>query len=687
MTSDPLRYFRIEARELCDGLTRGLAELEQRGPEPELVARLLRLAHTLKGAARVVRQLAVADLAHRLEELLSGARDGSRSLGPSETEELVGLADRMSEAVAELAPPPSSTPETTSATATAQRPPREDAFQTVRVEVEEVEGLLRTLTETRVQLQGVRREVERLRQLAGSAAVLAGRLGGRGRHAAAPFSDKDRGLAADLQGGLERLIQAFDGGFERIDQELSDARDGAERLRLAPTETLETPLARVVREAAQTLGKRVDFRFDGGAVRLDAHVLGPLRDALSHVVRNAITHGVEEPAARVALGKSPAGQVQVTIARRRERVLFCCRDDGRGVDVEAVRRGLVARGAATPAEAASLTHEALYERLLVAHVSTAAATTQLAGRAVGLDVVREVAARLQGAVKIESEPGRGTSVELSVPVSLAAVRALLVESAGSRMAIPLDAVRETVRLGPTDFRRSEGGDAVARGGKIIPFVPLGRALRRPVAARDAWSAVVVDAGERSAVIGVDRLRGAAEVVVRPLPAGVAADAVVAGACVDLEGNPELVLDPNALVELAEASAGLVAEQERVNVPLLVIDDSLTTRMLEQSILESAGYLVELAVSAEEGLEKARGKRYGLFIVDVEMPGMDGFEFVRQTRADPELARVPAILVTSRNAPEDLERGKRAGASAYIVKGEFDQTLLLTRIHELLDGTS
>jgi two-component system chemotaxis sensor kinase CheA len=271
-------------------------------------------------------------------------------------------------------------------------------------------------------------------------------------------------------------------------------------------------------------------------------------------------------------------------------------------------------------------------------------------------------------------------------MSLAAVRAIVVESAGARLAIPLDAVRETVRLGPSDFRRSDRGDAVARGGKIIPFVPLRRALRQPAPSQgDTWSAVVLDVGERSAAIGVDRLRGALDVVVRPLPPGVAADAVVAGACIDLEGNPELVLDPNVLVELAEASGGLGAEERRDIVPLLVIDDSLTTRMLEQSILESAGYVVELAVSAEEGLEKAREKRYGLFIVDVEMPGMDGFEFVRQTRADPVLSRTPAILVTSRNAPEDLERGKRAGANAYIVKGEFDQTFLLTRIRELLDG--
>jgi two-component system chemotaxis sensor kinase CheA len=160
--------------------------------------------------------------------------------------------------------------------------------------------------------------------------------------------------------------------------------------------------------------------------------------------------------------------------------------------------------------------------------------------------------------------------------------------------------------------------------------------------------------------------------------------VVAGATLDAEGNPQLVLDPSGLVQAAENQSGVTRPSERrARPPILVIDDSLTTRMLEQSILESAGYEVELATSAEEALEKARLRRYGLFVVDVEMPGMDGFEFVTKTRADPLLQAIPAVLVTSRNAPEDKLRGERAGAYAYIVKGEFDQGHLLGTIRTLI----
>jgi two-component system chemotaxis sensor kinase CheA len=193
--------------------------------------------------------------------------------------------------------------------------------------------------------------------------------------------------------------------------------------------------------------------------------------------------------------------------------------------------------------------------------------------------------------------------------------------------------------------------------------------------------VIVRAGARLVAVGADRVGGTSDVVVRPLPPWVDPDPAVAGATLDGEGNPRLVLDPAGLLAAVEGGATARVDAPRApRAPVLVVDDSLTTRMLEQHILETAGYEVEVAVSGEEALEKARARRFGLFVVDVEMPGMDGFEFVRVTRADPRTA-APAILVTSRAAPADRQRGLDAGASAYVVKSEFDQGRLL----ELIDG--
>jgi two-component system chemotaxis sensor kinase CheA len=406
-----------------------------------------------------------------------------------------------------------------------------------------------------------------------------------------------------------------------------------------------------------------------------------------HVVRNAVAHGIESEAERLAARKPLAGRITVSVERRGHRIAFLCRDDGRGIDVEAVRRVAVRRGLLPSGAAASPDAQEIFRLLLQGGLTTASALTEVSGRGVGLDVVRETAARLKGEVTLRSERGLGATIEICVPVSLSSVPALVVDAAGISASIPLDAVRRTLRLAESDIARSRESDSIVYEGNVIPFVPLATLLRRPASSdrgRRHWSAVVVRSGAALAAVGVDRLTGTASVLVRPLPAHGEVDAVVAGATLDAGGDPQLVLDPEALVLAAKMERVARAEPDAgPRLPLLVVDDSLTTRMLEQSILESAGYEVELATSAEDALGKAKGKRYGLFIVDVEMPGMSGFEFVAHTRADPILREIPAILVTSRGSAEDRQRGRDAGARGYVVKGEFDQGHLLQTIRDLI----
>jgi two-component system chemotaxis sensor kinase CheA len=691
VAADPYRYFRVEARELVDGIAAGLAELERGTDDPAVLARLFRHAHTLKGAARVVRRVELAEHAHEFEEVLARARDAARAPNAAELGELFALVDRLTAGLVELETPTAAAAPATEAAPVAQAsvpqaPPLEAAVQTVRIEVEEMDGVLSAVTETGVQLAALKRGLSRLHELVGVAAALASRseLGAAsGRRTST--GNREHTLASELKTGLERAVQGLERDVERVEQELGDVRDGVDRLRLVPAETLFPALARAVHDAARALGRRAELTTTGGALRLDAHVLGPLRDALLHLVRNAVAHGVEPATERRAAGKPEVARVALGVVRRGDRVVFSCEDDGRGVDVAAIRRELVTRGLATSAETAALGDEAVLMRLFSARLSTTSQATQISGRGVGLDVVRETAVRLQGEVSIVSSPGRGTRIELAVPTTLAAVRALVLEGGGTSAVIPLDAVEQTLRIAPGMLARSPAGEAVALGDNVLPFVRLSRVLNLQQLddGATACSAVIVNAGGRRAAVAVDRLLGAADVVVRPLPSAVRVEAVVAGASLDGEGNPRLVLDAEGLVAAASAVAVTAPPAPRERLPILVIDDSLTTRMLEQSILESAGYDVELAISAEEGLEKASRTRYALFVVDVEMPGMDGFEFVTRTRAHPELARIPAILVTSRAEPDDLARGERAGASAYIVKGEFDQNLLLANIQRLL----
>jgi two-component system chemotaxis sensor kinase CheA len=243
-----------------------------------------------------------------------------------------------------------------------------------------------------------------------------------------------------------------------------------------------------------------------------------------------------------------------------------------------------------------------------------------------------------------------------------------------------------VRYARADIGRTGSRQSVCHEGRVVPFAPLAQLLGAAPASPPAfWTALILSGPAGSAAVGVERLLGTRTAVVRPLPDVARASAMVAGATLDALGNPELVLETSALASAVDRVSGVPVVSAPVSRPILVIDDSLTTRMLEQSILESAGYQVALATSAEEGLEKARQSPYALFLVDVEMPGIDGFTFIERTRREPALANVPAVLVSSRSAPEDLARGQQVGASGYIVKGRFDQRELLGLIERLVEA--
>ena len=712
MAKDPYRYFRVEARELLDGLTEGILQLEK-GPSAhpsEGVARLLRLAHTLKGAARVVKQPGIAERAHTVEGILTAHREAELPLSKAQGSELLLLLDEISSHLADISSLAPASDESAQMIAGATDPARlsaEEPLETLRVEILEMDSLLHTLTEAGVQLGAVRKGLgaaDRLRDLTSLLLDLLAVRPGENRTGAAAASAmagmvRARSFAEELRSSLDHFQRNLAVDLERVDGAFVAMRDVTHRLRLIPTQTVFASLALSVRDAAQTLGKRVAFEASGGEVRLDANVLASLRDALMHVVRNAVAHGVESESERIALAKPPTGQVRLEVLRRGSQVAFVCTDDGRGIDVEAVRTAAVARGVVPAAAAKALSANQVIALLGSAGAvgfTTSSDVTELSGRGIGLDVVRATLSRLKGEMRIHSEPGRGVSVEVQVPVSIAALQGLVVEAGGARVAIPLDAVQQTLRVRDAEVARSAEGDSILHAGKVIPFLPLDLMLRRSGSGGPNFgnrvnpgigSAVVVQSGGRCVALGVERLLGAANIVMRALPGVVDADPVVAGASLDAEGTPQLVLDPAGLVAAAERSRGetfnAAAEVQAQRAPILVIDDSLTTRMLEQSILEAAGYQVELAVSAEDGLIKAHDHRYSLFIVDVEMPGMDGFGFVAQTRADPVLHDIPAILVTSRDAVEDRLHGQQVGASAYIVKGEFDQMLLLQTIRTLI----
>jgi len=642
MAKDRYKYFRIEARELLDGLAKGLLDLERRA-DTELTQRLLRLAHTLKGAARIVGHRELTELSHQMEDVLAPLRDAPT---PQRLDAGLAIVDQMTVHVTALPQPEADSPAIAKLpgriehTAVAERPPTASAAgpparSELRTDPTALDDLLGGLAE-------IHTLVRRLRGI-------------------------------DDVRVIERRV-------DQLERELREVRRDAEQLRLLTAGSAFTALERTARDAAQAAGKRVAFASSGGEIRIDAHVLTTLQGALVQLVRNAVAHGIERPEQRIAAGKPPEGQIAIAVALHGSRVAITCRDDGRGIDLEAVRGAAVRRG--LPADQArALARDQLIALVLRGGLTTTTEVTTLAGRGIGLDVVREAADVLGGEVTAHTSDA-GTAFTIVVPTSVAAVAGLVVSTDDRIAALPLAAVRRVARLAAVAVLRGPDGITIALDDVTIPFAPLSRLLGAGQGAASR-SIVVVEGGDGLAAIGVDHVLGVDEIVVRALPAGAPIDPVVWGVALDAEGLPRPVLEPTALVAAVRVALVVAAPAEARPLPILIVDDSLTTRMLEQSILESAGYEVDLATSAEEGLVKVEQRAYGLCLVDVEMPGMDGFGFIATLRSQPQHAELPAILVTSRNRPDDRQRGITVGAQGYVVKGDFDQGKLLGLIQRLV----
>ncbi len=680
MAKDPYRYFRIEAGELLQQLAKAALDLEKSADSTEPVLRLLRLAHTLKGAARVVRLPDMADLSHAVEESLSPYRDSTQPVPRERVDQVLAAVDSMTAKLAELnAPATHPAPPASQPAVPATHGGLDAPLRLARADVAEVDLVLEGLSEVGNELEALKRldtSLEKLRDLSQQLT----------RHAQLP-QKKLSAIANDLLAVADHIERHLRNGAERAQRELRDTRDAAQRLRLVPVVSIFNALERTARDAAHETGKQLHFEAHGGDVRIESDVLDTVQSAMIQLVRNALAHGIETPAQRQQVNKPAAGKLTIDVRRLGHYAHFRCSDDGAGIDLAAVRRALAAKGKAQH-EIDALNATSLISLLLEGGISTSTKVDELSGRGIGLDLARTAAANLHGKLLAQSTPGEGTSIELRVPLTLAGLQVLMFMHQEQHLSVPLDSVQRTLRLTPDAILRMPDGDSIIVDGVQIPLLSLNTGDKQRTSRYSAErpvTVIVIGNVNGLCAVAVDRLLGMEHIVLRPLPALTPAEPIVLGLHLDIEGNPRLVLDPEQLKSHMQRRSvqDAVDAAAATMHPILIVDDSLTTRMLECSILESAGFTVEMAASAEEGLEMAERKPYALFLVDVEMPGMNGFEFVARTRAHPGLSGTPCILVTSRDAPEDLQRGRDSGASDYIVKGEFDQTRFVQRVRELV----
>lgn len=491
-------------------------------------------------------------------------------------------------------------------------------------------------------------------------------------------------------GGLERELYALSRKIARDNAGISKAVQGldntARRLRMLPLEAITHSLTRLVRDAGRDLGKRVRLELQGTEVELDKVLLEAIKDPLLHLLRNAVDHGIEDPDARRAVGKDPEGRILLAVEQRGTQVMIQVRDDGRGIDTDAVRAQAQRRGLPFDASASD---EATAALLFTPGFSTRSEAGPLSGRGVGMDVVKVNVERMGGRVAIAGISGQGTMVTVIVPVTVATVDCLLVEVAARTVAIPLLSVERAIRVPPDDVRMVGGQPTVPYAGQRLPLRTLRGLLELPPAPSASWiTAVVLTGSYGGLALAVDAIRGRQEVVQKPLGFPLGQVGIIAGAAILGDGKLAVIAHPGRLLLAAQSRADLSSTPAGPTAParvrhILVVDDSITTRTLERSILQSMGFAVSVARDGQDALGVLEAEPIDLVVSDVEMSPMDGFSLTKRIRGDPRYATLPVVLVTSLDAPEQRAHGLAAGADAYIVKRGFDQQHLVEVINRLL----
>ena len=483
-------------------------------------------------------------------------------------------------------------------------------------------------------------------------------------------------------GDLRRL--AREGQRETEQQRLTGAilREDLRALRMVPAALALEPARRAFREAALRLGKEVELRVEGGDVRLDRHLVDDLRAPLIHLVRNAVDHGIEPAAVRLAAGKPAAGRVVIRVEPRGSRVGVVVEDDGAGIDLAAVRAAAVSGGHVAADTADGLPDPEVARLVFAPGLTTATAVTTVSGRGVGLDAVADAMGRLRGAVEVRSVPGAGTRFELDLPLALAVTAGVLVRMGELTAIVPGDAVERVLLL--EDVGAASARGAVPVGDSLLPLAALSELLglaTRPPSTRAIG--LVLALGSQRGVVVVDEVLGEQEVVVSALGGHASSVAHLAGASLLDDGRVLGVLAPAEILRRLRPSplaprTAVAAERSAV-----VVDDTVASRTLMAGLLEAAGFVVRIAHDGEAALALLEDGPCDVVVSDVQMPRLDGLGLVRRLREDPRWRELPVILVSTLDAPHDLEAGALAGATAYLSKRELPGDALVRLVQRLL----
>ncbi|GAB6061325.1 hybrid sensor histidine kinase/response regulator [Deferrisoma palaeochoriense] len=669
-----VRIFLEEAEELLERLGERLLRLEQDPGDTEALRSAMRLAHTVKGSSRMVGLEAVSREAHALEDRLKAA--ATEGFTPDTVTELLQGVDRLRRELEGLSAPAGPPPSPAGTEPPSAPPPDEPAR--LKVATGRLDELQNLVDDLATQRTAILARMERFRRAFAHLGLLR-------------WQDPDRPLEpeeVDALRGMARMVAGR--GFSQfldelghLDRLVGELQNQVLALRMVPLGDLLEGFRRTARDLARELGKEVEIVVEGRLTEVDRSLLGAIQGPLSHLVRNAMDHGIESPEERERAGKPRRGRLTLRAYHRSNAVTIEVEDDGRGLDPREIRRKAVQKGLLSEEEARTLTDDEALYLLCRPGFSTRDRVSEVSGRGVGLDVVKLRVEKLKGSLVIQSEPGRWSRFRLLLPLSLTTLSALVVRAGDEPYALPALFVDRCESVPVRDLEaRGRLWDA---GDRVAPVIDLAAALgveRGRPAAR--VGVVRLRFRNRAMLLEVDRIEGERELVLKPLGPHLAGAPLVLGVSFLPSGEalPVLnVLDLYSRWAEWEANHREVAHAPRGPMRILVADDSVTTRHMLEQVVRASGYEPVLASNGAEAWELLRRERIDLVVTDLDMPELDGYGLIRRIRSTQTTASLPVVVLSNRTG--DAERVQEAGANAFLPKDRFRQREFAAIVSELL----
>ena len=484
---------------------------------------------------------------------------------------------------------------------------------------------------------------------------------------------------------LRTLLGDFDQLLSRQGRLSRDTQDRLMRIRLLPLSILADKLQRTVRVVAAQQHKKVEFLIEGGETEIDKVVLEESADPLMHLLRNAVDHGVEDSATRQAAGKSERATIRIQALQQGTQVVIRVSDDGRGLNFDAIRDTAIRQGLVTADEASNRSEDELSAFIFLPGFSTAREVTEISGRGVGMDIVRDKVQKLKGTIAVDSRTGRGTTFTIRLPMTLAVTRALLLHAGNETFAMPMQSVLQIVRLERHEIDLFGPSPVVRLGDETLPFVYLAErlGLRQPVdKTSPTMPVLVLAAGDQKLAIAVDKILPGRDIVVKTLGTHLRKVRGLIGATLMGDGSVVPILDAADLAGPMTRPMSAVPAPHQVvrrdeTPTIMIVDDSVSVRRVMSNLLKHAGWSVLDAKDGLDAIEKLQtaDRSPDLFLLDIEMPRMDGYELLTSLRSRAEYRDTPIVMVTSRAGDKHRQKALRSGATDYVVKPYQDHELL------------